>query len=108
MRTRQDRKPNSSVFLPDRRQETLIKHMSALNNRVGTYSLVNTTGIHVLITAELTSSAEIDRPANRSGAFQRAGGQLLSDVQVTHLEQSGKEHFFPQSRYSLVSYLFKN
>lgn len=80
----------------DRRQETL-QLLSTTN------PLISATSVHLLIPAELTSSAEIDRPTNRSSTFQRAGGQLLSDVQVTHLEQHGKGHFFPPNHVKSVT-----
>lgn len=66
-----------------------------------TDSLINTTHSNLPIPAELTSSAEIDRPTNCSSALQRAGIQLFSDVQVTHLEQEGKGKLL-ESRYQVV------
>lgn len=63
---------------------------SAAGMLLTTDSLRKTTRRNLPIPVTLTSSAEIDRPTYGSSALQRAGIQLSTDVQVTHLRHEAK------------------
>lgn len=96
------------VILSHRRS---ISQITALNNtksqQLTCFQLqIPSQHSNLPIPAEFTSSAEIDRPTYCSSTLQRAGIQLLSDVQVTHLEQEGKGKWL-ESRYTSCVHLLK-